>query len=63
MSHSSGLNFLLVFRDAGSKCPVDNHYLDELQVIIVGVMYQYKLYALSNFVVSSSLIGSLSWSN
>ena len=43
MSHSLGLNSLLVFRDAGPKCPVDNQNLDELQVIIVGVRYQYKI--------------------
>ena len=43
MSHSLGLNFLFVFRDAGPKCPVDNKDLDEYQVITVIVMYQYKL--------------------
>ena len=26
---------LIIFRDAGPKCPVDNEHLDELQVIII----------------------------
>ena len=36
------LNSLIIFRDAGPKCPVDNEHLDERQVIIIiiSVMYQ-----------------------
>lgn len=29
------LNFPIIFRDAGPKCPVDNEHLDEWQVIII----------------------------